>query len=290
MTRTTTIVTFALLVMTMTLSACHSQGESKDIRPWTEIEFNGRTSRALIDTGSSLSSIPKSWLSQRDIQSASRVKTRGAVGVYQADVIRIPGLIVAETETGPQKAFVTQDPPAVGTAALFSHTSLVLNKRGLALGIDGRKLCAGRTPITTVFDLDGRFFEDPISAIYLRLDVNGDQSDVMLDTGRSDTIVTFGTLSEVLAHGIPEILRERGSETGERSTIANPIDVTLATGKWVLKVPGRIYAAPSPSRARFILGAGILDYVSIVMAPKKGIGCLIPVSQQVKVRTPHAAP
>lgn len=267
-------------IILMLVAGCRSKDEHNDIRPRTRIEFKGHKFLALVDTGSSLSSIPRSWLSQADLASISKSETRGSVGSYSADVVPIAGLLVAATQTGPQNAFVTRGSPAVGTAALFSKTSVYLTRHGVKLGIDAAKLCRGHQPITTVFDLSGRLFEDPISAIYLRMKVNNQMTDVMLDTGRSNTIVTYGGLPEVLSLGFPRVLSITGSEGRRRTVLAQSIQARLNAGDWSLTVPGTIYDAPSPTRAKFTLGAGILRYISIVMAPKKGIGCIIPLSDQ----------
>ncbi|WP_294302496.1 hypothetical protein [uncultured Sphingomonas sp.] len=254
-----------------------------DGRPWLAVRLGARKFMALADTGSTQPFLAPEIVKLVDHLPVGETEVRTPFGVrsaakVQLSAMEINGRRFEKPVTIVERRAADQVDPIIGASILFSSSNTYFSQDGILFDID-ESLLSSCQHVPVVIDLTGNTYQSPLAAVYFQIKINGEIQKVFFDTGQSEPLV--GTArsrrsDRPFAWGRPGLLVHPSSGR-VRLSWSQPSLGRLEIGNQELELEYVRQSGLDHEDADFFMGAGIFKHYSILVVPRKGRACFIPV-------------
>ena len=232
--------------------------------PFAQFKVGNRTGTALVDTGSTISGIDVSKLESRYYSSAGSINVTSVFNTSDQNLYLLSSLKVLGREI--TDVLVTSSGSdglnIIGSPEIFSRDKLFLTKHNIYYDDKAaiEVLNRNKIPVVVIRDRDNT---GKTSAVYLKLNINGIDELVLLDTGLSTLLTaTNADLKSGNKSFLPSVrLLRTYNDTTIKTSYSYDAVIKIGTNE-IISDYDVIENFIKP-RARFYLGPKIFDYYAI---------------------------
>ena len=240
-------------------------------RLWALLTDGDRQALALVDSGATMSVLPKSWIAPGKASGSETVET--PFGSHRYPAFQSQSLRIGDVAF-PGRRVLSADVkhPLIGADLLFSKGNVLFARSGLKFGqpydVEQAVACAGLD-----IEFSGNSTETPVRSIRLLLNIDGAEQKVFFDTGRAPALEGSSAAPLPLKKPFPRVdfIKNFFGQWSLAPYYPRKASIKLADDE--RSIGYRHYFNDGSVKAPFILGAGILDTYSIVVDPKHGRAC-----------------
>ncbi|RLK56370.1 aspartyl protease [Stenotrophomonas rhizophila] len=249
----------------------HGGGEVSYLN-MAQIQIDGRSTQALVDTGSALTVVHPSALTEPALMEGFALS--GILGVSSArstiaqpQTLQLGSLVIAQ----PLLAASDQIPVnLLGLDVLSKLGRLIIGKDGIQVLAPGAAAPACQAPLFSAADLSGA---QTVPRLFITVD--GERQEAMLDTGNSGELMEALPVGAALPAGPAQHSVVQGVQGQQRKTSVSR-DVTVQTLGGSARLLMSTSVGTHPSRTRYVLGGGSLRSIAIYLDFIDNKACLMP--------------
>jgi hypothetical protein len=239
-------------------------------RLWALLNDGDRQALALIDSGATMSVLPRTWMEAGKTGRFETVET--PFGSRQYPAFQSQSLTIAGIPFSGRRVLSADVKfPLIGADLLFSKGTVLFARSGVKFGqpydVEKAVACVGLD-----IEFSGNSTQTAVRSVHFLLNIDGVERKVFFDTGRAPVLEgSSAPLPPKKPFPRIDVIKNMFGQWSLVPYYSRKASIKLAGAEKI--VPYRHYFTDRSVKSPFILGARILDTYSIVVDHKNGRAC-----------------